>query len=346
MRRLALLGVLLATVFCIQLVFAASAGAADLTGGFSPTIVNGKADLNGNLAVGTADDSTAFYGDTDIIDGKLDCNNWVEPNDGTAGNGVITNTDDCTLIGYDGTANGVTIDVENGFFQVGNGPLPLVFNALDPDNGDIAASDFAWSAIGGKVDSNGNEMIDGDDCHFSIVGDVDILGNPGANECGFATAPDPADNGLIDLNGDIDITAADSCDHCFFRHEVVSGKVQELECPGHEGDPRPDVVGTPRDDVLRGTTGNNVICGFGGDDVLIGLAGKDLLIGGGGHDLARGGGGRDRLKGGRKSDVLLGGRGDDTLLGGRGNDFLNGGRGIDICIGGPGRDVRRRCELH
>jgi hypothetical protein len=212
------------------------------SGGFSPTIVGGLADLNGDGVVNGRDDSNDFYGETDIIDGALDCNAWGDPNDGLAGNGTIGAGDDCTLIGYDGTANGVTIEVVDGEFQVADGPLPTVFNADDPDNPDIGDADFAWSAIGGRVDSDGNEFINANDCHFGLIGQTvdaglgdptdgaDILGNTQANTnpCGFANAPDPADNGLVDLNSDGDITAADSCNNCFFGHDVDSGFVMAL----------------------------------------------------------------------------------------------------------------------
>jgi Ca2+-binding RTX toxin-like protein len=249
-----------------------------------------------------------------------------------------------------------------------NGPLPEVFNAAEPNNPDISDSDFAWSAIDGRVDSNGNEAIDGDDCHFGLIGQttdaglgdatdgVDILGNNGTNQCGFATPPNTADNGLVDLNSDADITGVDSCTNgCFFGHDVTLGKVQELECPGHEGDPRNDVIGTAGPDVLAGTAGDDIICAFGGNDTLIGRGGNDLLLGGGGSDELRGGAGADTLRasrgadvlrGGRGPDDLFGGRGNDALFGNRGNDFLNGGRGFDRCVGGPGRDVSIRCETH
>jgi hypothetical protein len=187
------------------------------------------------------DDSNEFYGDTDIIDGMLDCNAWgpgtgnlggiaAQNNDGSAGDGVIGVLDDCTLIGYDGTADGVTIAVTNGVFDWPDGPLPTVFNPADPDNPDVGASDFAWSAIRGRVDSNGNEFIDPDDCHFGIVGPADILGSSAT--CGFATTPAFADNGLVDLNGNGAITAADSCSNgCFFGYDVSSGFVLKMECP-------------------------------------------------------------------------------------------------------------------
>ena len=367
--RIAVLGAFFLIALCAQLALAATAGAGPLTGGFSPTIINGGADLNGTGVVNGRDDASAFYGDTSIIDGKLDCDAWgAQANSPNGGDGTIDGADDCSLVGYDGTPDGVTIEVLNGFFQMANGPLPEVFNAADPDNPSVLDSDFAWSAISGRVDSNGNEAIDGDDCHFGLVGttnDVgfgdpkdgaDILGNPGLNECGFATPPNTADNGLVDLNNDSDITGADSCSNgCFFGHNVVLGKVQARECPGYEGDPRNDVVGTAASETLVGTAGRDIICGRSGNDTLIGRGGRDLLLGGRGADLLRGGARADRLVGGRGRDVLRGGRGPDrlfggprgdALFGGRSNDFMNGGSGFDRCVGGPGIDVSVRCETH
>ena len=62
--------------------------------------------------------------------------------------------------------------------------LPTVFNAADPNDPSVVDADFAWSTIDGRVDSNGDGMIDGNECHFGIIGDADVLGSdPG---CGFA----------------------------------------------------------------------------------------------------------------------------------------------------------------
>jgi hypothetical protein len=239
-RRAALVGVLSLFVLCVQLVLAAPAAAQPFTGAFSPMIIGERADLNGDGVVNGADDSNAFYGDTSIIDGMLDCNAWGSPNAGTEGNLAIAANDDCVLIGYDGTADGVEIIVSGGEFQVADGRLPTVFNAAEPANPDIGDSDFAWSAIAGRVDSNGNETIDGEDCHFGLIGQAvdaglgdatdgaDILGNPGANQCGFVTPPAGANNGQVDLNSDTVITVlGDSCANgCFFGLDVVTGLVQ------------------------------------------------------------------------------------------------------------------------
>jgi Ca2+-binding RTX toxin-like protein len=357
--RLAVLGVLFLTVFSLQLVFAGPAAARAFTGGFSPRIVNGFADLNGNGRVNGRDDSNAFYGDTSIIDGGLDCNAWGSTeNAGDAGDGSITPADDCTLIGYDGTADGRTIDVVDGEFQFPNRRLPKVFNADDPDNRDIGASDFAWSARNGRVDSDGNETINANDCHFGLVGrtldaglgdatdGADILGNTqqGTNPCGFGGSPDADDNGLVDWNSDIDITGDDSCTNgCFFGHNLRNGVVQELECPGFEGDPRNDVRGTRGADTLIGTAGADIICGLAGNDTLRGGGGRDVLLGSRGADTARGGRGADVIRGGPGPDALFGNQGPDRLFGGRGRDFLNGGRGTDLCLGGPGHDILVSC---
>ncbi|HEX6400603.1 MAG TPA: hypothetical protein VF108_09080, partial [Actinomycetota bacterium] len=153
---MALASVVSLLLLCGQVLLAGSASAAAYTGGFSPTIIGQLADLNGDGVVNGRDDSNRLYGDTHIIDGGLDCNAWgATPNAGTIGDGAITGADDCTLVGVDGTPDGVTIAVVNGEFQV-NGPLPFVFNAADRDNPDVGASDFAWSAIGGRVDANGD----------------------------------------------------------------------------------------------------------------------------------------------------------------------------------------------
>ena len=75
-RRVLLVGLLALLVFCVQLALAGPAAAQPFTGAFSPTIIGERADLNGDGVVNGADDSNAFYGDTSIIDGMLDCSLW------------------------------------------------------------------------------------------------------------------------------------------------------------------------------------------------------------------------------------------------------------------------------
>jgi hypothetical protein len=224
----------------IALVGAETAAAAVFSGGFSPKIFSGGADLNGDGAVTGRDDSQDFFGDADIIDGKLDCDTWLgTANKGDPGSGAITAADNCTLVAFDGTSDGVTITVTAGAFSWTTGTaLPTVYNATDPANPGVAAADFAWSTIGGKVDSDGDESIGGTDCTFGLIGQTvdagfgaasdgaDVLGSDAG--CGFAGSPLSSTlDGLVDLNSDEGITAADSCTNgCFFGHNVTSGLVQ------------------------------------------------------------------------------------------------------------------------
>ena len=110
------------------------------------------------------------------------------------------------------------------------------------------------------------------------------------------------------------------------------------------GPSRCTILGTNRDDVLRGTSVRDVICGFDGDDELRGLRGGDTVIGSDGRDLLVGSGGSDFLSGGSGNDRLKGGSDRDSLRGAKGRDLLDGGSQRDDCFGGPGKDRYRRCE--
>jgi uncharacterized repeat protein (TIGR01451 family) len=76
-------------------------------------------------------------------------------------------------------------------------------------------------------------------------------------------------------------------------------------CPGYEGDPRNQVVGTPGADTLLGTNGDDIVCGLGGNDTLKGSKGQDLILGGDGADKLYGGAGNDTFDGGTGSDTVF-----------------------------------------
>jgi hypothetical protein len=119
----------------------------------------------------------------------------------------------------------------------------MTYNSTTPDDPSVADSDFGWSTIDGRVDSNGNGFIDGNDGTFGLIGStVDVgFGDPtdGADvlsSCiGFAICLTRqatniasfglAIDGLVDLNSDGIITTADTCARCFFGHALVDGFV-------------------------------------------------------------------------------------------------------------------------
>jgi hypothetical protein len=260
MRSKKAIAVLVAVALGASGLFALRASASPFTGTFGPTIFNDLLDVNGDNVVNASDVSRGFFGDTDIIAGGIDCDAWNNPNEGAPGDGVIDGADDCTLIGFDGTADGAIITVTNGSVAAIDGvnppdgtAMPHVYpdvndnngdGADPPTNGDISDSAFAWSTINGRVDSNGNEAIDSGDCSNDLTDGADVLSNNQMAECGFAANPlTPDANGLVDLNGDNSITVADTCtDNCFFGRDVVEGVVQ-LE--GGNASPPPLVTPSP-----------------------------------------------------------------------------------------------------
>ena len=233
---------------------AVPASAAGYTGGIAPVLIGGRHDLNGSGGIGGRDDSSAFYGATDVIDGAIDCDAWGPvANAGTPGDRAIDAADDCTLVGVDGTLDGVTIVVEDGLIVTVDGApvpdgavMPAVFNAASPTDPNIADADFGWWAFDGRVDANANGAIDDTDCARGVVGATnDVgLGDPadGANivgaspVCGNLAQRSPSTNGLVDLDGDGEITVADSCDDaCFVGQDVVSGFVGGIAGPSIDG---------------------------------------------------------------------------------------------------------------
>jgi len=120
----------------------------------------------------------------------------------------------------------------------------------------------------------------------------------------------------------------------FFALGAAVPKDEEPRCHGRLA----KIVGTEKDDVLRGTSGRDVIWGGGGDDTIVGSLGNDLLCGGQGADLIHGGRGNDIADGGvGAGDRVIGDLGDDKLLGGMGaGDEVAGSLGIDTLSGGPG----------
>jgi IPT/TIG domain/RTX calcium-binding nonapeptide repeat (4 copies) len=364
--------------------YAPAAHAAPFTGPVTPTIQGGLADLNGTGTITVADSWVDFYGDTDVISGGLDCDAWgnVE-NDGSDGDHVIDGDDDCILIGVDGTADGMTIIVTNGSFSTADGvaivngfKLPTVFNASSPTNTSVAAADFAWQVINGRVDANGNNVIDDGDCSVGIVNGWDILGV----DCGFAPPTAATDNGKIDVNGDHVITVADDSVSGFFGLGVSDGLVEAptVAAPTITSvSPTSGAVGQTVTingtnltgaTVKFGTTAATVVSNTGTvlkvtvpAGVALGATTISVTTTGGtataaftvtetptgpcdfngtaGDDLLVGTGAAESLCGDGGNDTIRAKGGPDLLKGQKGDDVLKGGAGNDTLKGGKGFDI-------
>jgi len=95
---------------------------------------------------------------------------------------------------------------------------------------------------------------------------------------------------------------------------VGLGLVASEVRPAH-AEPLKRIVGTAKNDVLRGTPAADSILGKAGNDTISGLAGNDRLDGGPGNDRLNGGPGADRITGGRGADRINCGPGNDTVFG-------------------------------
>ena len=101
------------------------------------------------------------------------------------------------------------------------------------------------------------------------------------------------------------------------------------------------IIGTNKNNRLKGTKRADVIVALGGNDKVDGRGGNDIICAGSGNDSVVGGPGKDRLYGDSGKDSLKGGDGNDSLDGGSGNDKLYGQSGKDTLRGRSGRDQAR-----
>ena len=116
--------------------------------------------------------------------------------------------------------------------------------------------------------------------------------------------------------------------------ETLGARASILTCQGLPA----TIVGSPGDDVLRGTDDRDIIFGGGGDDVIYGLDGADLICGGFGDDEIIAGNGNDEVHAGPGLDTVRGNDGADLIFGGHGHDDLEGNGGNDEVRGFTGRD--------
>jgi len=92
------------------------------------------------------------------------------------------------------------------------------------------------------------------------------------------------------------------------------------------------IIGTVKNDRLKGTSADEVIAGGPGRDVITASGGDDIVCGGSGKDIILGGKGDDKLDGESGRDIIKGQKGDDFIEAqDLEKDKINGGKGDDTC---------------
>lgn len=226
-----------------------------------------------------------------------------------------------------------------------------------------AGDDCGASGASAAITSRGWNMDSDETCNLEDISDqspVDLILLPLEDNGGETrTHALPVDSPAVDAIGGPTGPGGDTCPPPIVDQRGVDrpqngdgeGKFEECDigafeleedaeefCPGFDGDPRNQVIGSPGPDDLEGTPAADVICGGSGDDFLDGLGDNDVIIGGEGEDVMAGGPGNDRLRGFGAQDTARGGPGDDRISGNRGPDFLLGNGGDDTVRGGRQRD--------
>ncbi|MBW6506390.1 MAG: Hint domain-containing protein [Rhodobacteraceae bacterium] len=222
--------------------------------------------------------------------------------DGGAGNDVLTggggadtlsggDDRDTFIVGSSADGAGDFIDGGEGgddydvLDLTGAGPLNILYDPLNPENGTVQFLDGDGNVTGTLSFVNIEQVI-------TDQGDGIVEGTAGDDLIDLAYTGDP-EGDMIDNN--------------------------DALLPGEA--PQDDIVlaGDGNDTVYAGE-GNDKVYGENGDDELHGEAGDDLLVGGAGNDTMQGGDGDDTLLGGDGNDTIIGGEGADTMAGGADRD--------------------------
>jgi Ca2+-binding RTX toxin-like protein len=216
--------------------------------------------------------------------------------------------------GADVVLNGDAHDYERFALQDPNGALDNVGGAREFVVGTGGSFFTGWSSLKPNSEVRQNE----------VFGVLALTLNPASYEWRF----------LAEQGQTFADAGAEAC------HGRPPGfAAPETSPPEQPARSRCTILGTNRDDRLRGTSKRDVICALGGKDTITGLGGDDVIRGGRGRDRIAGGRGEDLIRGQSGNDRLAGGRGSDLIYGDGGNDTISArDHGRDRVFGGKGRD--------
>ena len=301
----------------------------------------------------------------DVLTGNDGANRF----EGGAGADQLNGGDNNDWVSYEGSNEGVTVDLAEDTYEGGHAQgdvISNIENVTGSGHADVLKGDGNANRLEGGP---GNDELDGAggaDTLQGGAGDDLLYGSAGADSLGGGDGFDVLS--YANSNEGVTINLEEGT--------VTGGYAQGDVITGIE-----HIIGSAHGDILTGDGAANTLHGIGGDDELQGNGGDDTLEGGEGSDRLDGGAGADwlsyagsdgavsvrlydgyaarghaegdtlsnfeNLRGSAHADVLAGdgganrlegGAGDDQLTGGSGDDELEGGAGADSLDGGVGVD--------
>ena len=207
--------------------------------------------------------------------------------------GLTDEGDGSSEIEFDATAGSGAAVIVRGTAETDNfvaGYLGVNLNAGEPSEDlDVKSSTVLLHGRGGS------DFLSGDGSAATGLGSsvVGLRGGPGDD----TLVADRYGAGTYGYQGG---WGWDSLDYSNVRCPIeVNAMFQVFGCPTWESYDIAvsieEMIGTPFDDSIEGSSGNEVLRGRGGDDFLHGRRGRDLLDGGSRTDTCMGGGGGDTL---------------------------------------------------
>lgn len=272
-----------------------------LTGGSGDDMLEGSGG-NDTLIGGAGNDTLIGGSGDDIYTLDTDAYNGTDTIDESGGG---LDTLDFTLT----TTRGITVDLSQPAVQVVNlgqslilGSGTTIENVKGGSLDDLLTGNSLANTLTGNAGNDTLNGADGDDLLIGNAGDDVLNGGQQNDRYQFDTDIALGSDTIIDADGmdvlefvltttvgitlDLALTSAQvlNINHTL---RVQSGTVIE------------SVLGTAKDDIIRGNDAANILIGNAGNDQLEGRAGRDILIGGMGLDV---------LDGGADDDILIGGR--------------------------------------
>ncbi|MBD3786351.1 MAG: cadherin-like domain-containing protein [Sphingomonadales bacterium] len=310
------------------------------------------------------DDDDLIYGDAgnDYLDGGID----EDTIEGGAGNDtviggqgadVLSGGDDRDTFTVATAEAGIGDQIDGGeggddydvLDLTGAGPVNIIYDATNPENGTVEFLDTDGNVVGtldfvnieNVITDQGDGIVEGTDGGDPI--DINYTGDPEGDRVDNNDALIPGDAPNDDR---IEAGAGDDTVYAGVGDDTVEAGDGDDEVYGQDGDDsliggagNDTIEGGAGNDTIEGGEGDDSITGGAGDDSVAGGTGQDTVLAGAGDDTLDGGDGDDRLYGEDGADLLTGGQGQDLLDGGAGNDTLSGGVGVDTLLGGLNNDT-------